>query len=86
MNDIQTKNFKGLSLHPYDTFKNIASFIEVAGLLTIVTDEEYQELGDVILELTQKYAKAAQEIASGETQMKDRLKTLKEAAMENKNE
>ncbi|HBZ9864098.1 hypothetical protein RZR38_11470 [Citrobacter freundii] len=61
MNFTNTKNFKGLSLHPYDTFKNIALFIEVAGILTIVTDDEYQELSDVILELAQKYAKAAQE-------------------------
>jgi hypothetical protein len=43
------KSFKGLSLHPHDAFKNIGALIEAAGILTAVTDEEYQELSDVII-------------------------------------
>ncbi|EOH6199303.1 hypothetical protein [Citrobacter freundii] len=62
MSNIQTTSFKGLSLHPHDAFKNIGVFIEAAGLLTVVTDEEYQELSDVILEFARKYARAAQDI------------------------
>ncbi|MEP9058784.1 hypothetical protein [Enterobacter asburiae] len=56
------KLFKGLSLHPHDAFKNIGVLIEAAGILTCVTDEEYQELSDVIIELCRKYAKVAEDI------------------------
>ncbi|EFT5807637.1 helix-turn-helix transcriptional regulator [Salmonella enterica] len=63
MNCTHIKNFKGLSLHPYDAFKNIGALIEVAGLLTTVTDKEYCELGDVMFDFTRKYAKAAQDYA-----------------------
>ncbi len=68
MGDIQTKYFKGLSLHPHDAFKNLAVFIEVAGLLSAVTDEEYQELSDVLLEFSRKYADAARKIELGKLQ------------------
>lgn len=56
------KNFKGLSLHPHDAFKNLAALIEVAGLLSVVVDEEYQELSDVIFDFSKKYALAASEM------------------------
>lgn len=68
MGNIQTKNFKGISLHPHDAFKNLAAFIEVAGLLTAVTDEEYQELSDVLLEFARKYATAGKNIELGKLQ------------------
>ncbi|MGE2189106.1 hypothetical protein ACNF2Y_07860 [Enterobacter hormaechei] len=56
------KLFKGLSLHPHDAFKNIGALIEAAGILTAVTDEEYQELSDVIIGFCRKYAKVAEDI------------------------
>lgn len=61
MGNIQTKNFKGLSLHPHDVFKNVGVFIEAAGLLTAVTDEEYQEVSDILLEFARKYVDTARE-------------------------
>lgn len=68
MSNIQTNSFKGLSLHPHDAFKNLAAFIEVASLFTAVTDEEYRELSDVLLEFARKYADAARKIELGKFQ------------------
>ncbi|MGL5968432.1 MAG: hypothetical protein ACRCZ6_14985 [Kluyvera sp.] len=60
------RNFMGLSLHPLDAFKNLSSIIEVAGLLTAVTDDEYQEISDVLIAFSAKYADAAREAIEGD--------------------
>lgn len=53
------KTFKGLSIQPCDAFKNISLIVETASLLSVVDDDEYREIGDVLLAFVCSYANEA---------------------------
>lgn len=56
------KMFKGLSTQPCDAFKNISLLVEAASLLSAVDDDEYREIGDVLLAFVTNYANEAHKI------------------------
>lgn len=53
------KTFKGLSIHPCDAFKNMSLIVEVASLLSAVNDDEFREIGDILLAFASNYASEA---------------------------